>query len=273
MVPACIGGGVGVNGAHALDGLATVRAEALVEHYQWTREQLTRDWVDRNHRYSLLVALLAVAALLSFVQGPVVRTLGALSTTELSSLLGKASGSPDPWGILASLVIYNAAVVFDLLMIAFLVLVFYLMTDVFHRSGILGSGYVYLSLMEHEVRAALLLTESHTAFTREGAFYQATGRRMSKLVGRANKGMLGCLLVLFFAARLFTDFPQEWLPLRLPAPADLAAWTRWATRNFLFFLDVVTALLTARMFWGYVVLRAPSEAAVREAIAKSFRQS
>jgi hypothetical protein len=69
-----------------------------------------------------------------------------------------------------------------------------------------------------------------------------------------------------------TDFPQEWLPLR-PAAADLAAWTRWATRNFLFFLDVVTALLTARMFWGYVVLRAPSEAAVREAIAKSFRQS
>jgi hypothetical protein len=44
-------------------------------------------------------------------------------------------------------------------------------------------------------------------------------------------------------------------------------------RNFLFFLDVVTALLTARMFWGYVVLRVPSEAAVREAIAKSFRQS
>ena len=94
-----------MNGAHALDGLATVRAEALVEHYQRTREQLTRDWVDRNHRYSLLVALLAVAALLSFVQGPVVRALGALSTAELSSLLGKVSGSPDPWGILASLVI------------------------------------------------------------------------------------------------------------------------------------------------------------------------
>jgi hypothetical protein len=261
-----------VNGAHALDGLATVRAEALVEHYQRTREQLTRDWVDRNHRYSLLVALLAVAALLSFVQGPVVQALGALSTTELSSLLGKVSNGPDPWALIASLIIYNAAVVFDLLMIAFLVLVFYLMTDVFHRSGILGSGYVYLSLMEHEVRAALLLTESHTAFTREGAFYRATGRRTSKLVGRANKGMLGCLLVLFFAARLFTDFPQEWLPLR-PAPADVATWTRWATRNFLFFLDVVTALLTARMFWGYLVLRAPSETAVREAIARSFRQS
>jgi hypothetical protein len=70
----------------------------------------------------------------------------------------------------------------------------------------------------------------------------------------------------------FTDLPQEWLPLR-PALADVAAWTRWATRNFPFFLDVVTALLTARMFWGYVMLRAPSEAAVREAIAKSFRQS
>jgi hypothetical protein len=27
------------------------------------------------------------------------------------------------------------------------------------------------------------------------------------------------------------------------------------------------------MFWGHVMLRAPSEAAVREAIAKSFRQS
>ena len=50
-------------------------------------------------------------------------------------------------------------------------------------------------------------------------------------------------------------------------------WVDRNHRNFLFFLNVVTALLTARMFWGYVVLRAPSEAAVREAIAKSFRQS
>jgi hypothetical protein len=85
--------------------------------------------------------------------------------------------------------------------------------------------------------------------------------------------MLACLLVLFFAARLWTDFPFGLFALRLPAFADLAEWPRWATRNLLFFLDVVTALLTARMFWGYVMLKVPSETAVREAIAQSVRQS
>ncbi len=259
----------------ALDGLAAVRATALVEHYQKTREQLTHDWVERNRRYSLLVAMLAAAAMLSFVQGPVVQALGRLSTGELSTLLGKVTtlGNPDLSSIVASLLVYNASVVFDLLMIGFLVLSFYLMTDLFHRSSILGSGYVYLALMEREIRGALLLGEEHAAFTREGAFYRATGRRMSKLIGWANKGMLGALLVLFFAARLFTDFPTDWLAGHAPGRGDVAAWPQWATRNFLFVLDVITALLTARMFWGYLVLKAPSEAAVREAIAQSERQS
>jgi hypothetical protein len=37
-------------------------------------------------------------------------------------------------------------------------------------------------------------------------------------------------------------------------------------------LDVVTALLTARMFWGYLVLKPPHEAKVRAAIAQSEQQ-
>jgi len=257
----------------ALDGLATVRAQALVEHYQKTREQLTRDWVERNRRYSLLVAMLAVAAMLSFVQGPIVQALGRLSTGELSALLGKMTtlGNPDLSSIVASLLVYNASVIYDLLMIAFLVLAFYLTTDLFHRSSMLGSGYVYLALMEHEIRGALLFGEEHAAFTREGAFYRATGRRMSKLIGWVTKGMLATLLVLFFAARLLTDFPQAWSPLRLPDPGNLATWLQWAARNFLFLLDVITALLTARMLWGYLVLRPPSEAKVRAAIAQSVQ--
>jgi hypothetical protein len=257
-----------------LDGLAVVRATALVEHYQKTREQLTRDWVERNRRYSLLVAMLAVAAMLSFVQGPLVETLGRVSRNELSALLAKLTeGSPDLSSIVASLVVYNAAVVFDLLMIAFLVLSFYLTTDLFHRSAMLGSGYVYLALMEREIRAALLLGEAHTSFSKEGAFYRTTGFRMSRLIGRANKGMLGCLLVLFFAARLLADFPLGWFPMRLPQRGDIAAWPQWSTRNFLFLLDVITALLTARMYWGYLMLKSPSEAKVREAIAQAERQS
>jgi hypothetical protein len=259
----------------ALGGLAAVRATALVEHYQKTREQAGRDWVERNRRYSLLVAMLAGAALLTFVQGPLVGTLAQLSGGELRALLSgaKSQGSLDLSGIVASLVVYNAAVVFDLIMIAFLVLSFYLMTDLFHRSAMLVSGYVYLALMEREIRRELMLGETDAAFTKDGPFYRATGAHMSRLVGRANKGMLGCLLLLFFAARLFTDFPHGWLSLHLPTPADLATWPQWATRNFLFLLDVITALLTARMFWGYLVLKAPSDAKVREAIAQSERQS
>jgi hypothetical protein len=258
-----------------MDGLAAVRATALVEHYQKTREQIARDWVERNRRYSLLVAMLAAATLLTFVQGPLVGTLARLSGGELRELLSGARppGSLDLSSIVANLVVYNAAVVFDLIMIAFLVLSFYLMTDLFHRSAMLVSGYVYLALMEREIRRELVFGETQAAFTKDGPFYRATGARMSRLIGRANKGMLGCLVLLFFAARLFTDFPHGWFSAHPPAPADLVAWPQWATRNLLFLLDVITALLTARMFWGYLVLKPPSEAKVREAITQSERQS
>ena len=49
------------------------------------------------------------------------------------------------------------------------------------------------------------------------------------------------------------------------------AWRQWATRNLLFPLDVITALLTARMLWGDLVPTAPSEAVARAAITRSER--
>lgn len=259
--------------ASVSDTLTAVRATALTGHYQTIREQLNNSWEQRNRRYSLLVAMLAVAALLSFVQGPLVQALGRLSTSELATLLAKLPtlSSPDVANLVASFLVYNAAVVFDSLMIAFLVLSFYLMTDLFHRSSMLASSYVYLALVEGEIRNVLLLRDTDVAFTREGSFYNVTGFGMTRLIGGMNKGMLGLLLLLFFGSRLLNDSPQDLLPMRWPEPTDFAAWGGWARRNFLFALDVVSGLLTLVMYLGYLMVKSPSEPEVRAAIATARR--
>jgi hypothetical protein len=55
-------------------------------------------------------------------------------------------GNPDLPSIVANLFVYNVSVTVDLLGIAFLVLWLHLTTDLFHRSSMLGSGYVYGAL-------------------------------------------------------------------------------------------------------------------------------
>ena len=252
----------------------SMQAGALVEHYQKNRKTMSRSWEQRNRRYIFLICLLAVAALLSFVQGPVVQALAQLSANELSTLIGKLStlNSLEVASIVASFLVYNASVVFDLLMIVFLVAVFYLTADLFHRSSMLVSSYVYLALMEAEIRTVLRLSDEFVAFTKESSFYKATGRRLSFLIGAANKGMLGCLLVAFFASRLLGDYPRDGLPLGVPTPADLGPWLLWARKNFLFLLDVLTAGLTMPLFWGYLTLKPPSESELREAMTKAAHQ-
>jgi hypothetical protein len=128
-------------------------------------------------------------------------------------------------------------------------------------------------MVEREIRDALALSSLHVAFTREGSFYAATaGGWRTRAIGLANKGMLGCLLAGFFAARLYTDFPIDLFQTSLPAWTDLSAWPVWARRNLLFVLDVVAVLLTVPMLWGYLTLRSPSEDEVRAALSQSVRQ-
>jgi hypothetical protein len=260
----------------ALVGLDQLQAQTLVDHYHKVREYVTRAWEQRNRRYVVLVALLAVAALLSFVQGPIVQAIGTETSIELKSQLPKlrdATNLEVVWNILATLIVYNAAVVFDVLMIVFLITIFYLTADLFHRSRLLVDLYLYLALMEPEIRSVLKLSDAHVAFTREGAFYRVIMGRtpLGFLISFANRWMLGCLLLLFFAVRLYGDYPDEGMPRSMPTSADLATWLK--RKNILFGLDVLTALLTLPLYWGYFRLRSWPEDKMREEIAAEARKS
>jgi hypothetical protein len=253
-----------------IDDLTKLQATALARHYQRIREQVTRAWEQRNRRYVFLVCMLAVAALLSFVQAPIVKNLGEGSSVELSALIKKlpnANNLEVLWNILVTLLVYNAAVVFEVLMIVLLVAVFYLTADLYHRSSLLVDLYLYLALLETEIRSALRLGKRQVAFTREGPFYRVTGTRMSLLIGAANKGMLGCLLFLFFATRLLGDLSFDGLPSGIPTHDNFTAWLAWARKSPLLVLDVVTALMTLPLYLGYLWLGPRPEAKMRDAIA------
>jgi len=257
-----------MNGVRELDNLTGVRATALVDHYQKTRDQVSRAWEQRNHRYLLLVGLLAAAIVLSFAP-IIVELVGRYTLVELSEVLKKAApGNKDTAKDVAALSLAARwDVVLTIVMIVVLVSVFYMMTDLFHRSSLLVSSYVYLALVENEIRSVL---QTNVAFTREGSFYRATGARMSVLIGLVNKGMLGCLLFVFFTLRLLFDYRDGLIPLGLAERSNLPAWAVWAQGNFLFLFDVLALLLTAGMYLGYLTLRTPSETTVREAVVRGI---
>jgi hypothetical protein len=262
--------------AEPVDHLLTLRAEVMAKHYQKLRDQVGRSWEHRNRRYVFLLCMLAVAALLSFVQGPIVQALGRGSSTELSDLvkrLPSVNNLEVAWSIVATLLAYNASVVFDLFMIVFLVAAFYLTADLFHRSRLLVDSYAYLALVEGDIRRALQFGNQDVAFSKEGAFYRVTVSRMSPLVGIANKWMLLCLLGFFFAVRIRGDYPVDGIPWNSPALADMATWMTWARTHFLFVLDMLTTALTVPLLAGYLFLRPRSEAKLREAVAKEMAKT
>jgi hypothetical protein len=218
--------------------LTTLRAAVLAEHYQKTMELVTHHWEQRSRQFVTLVAVLAGAALVAFA-----RPLIAPAFKEL--FLKYVPLKEGDTGRLDAL----TPIAGDLILAFLVVSVFYLTANLVNRTGIIANYYFYMQHMEREIRAALGIPPEQIAFTREGVFYQATGASSSRLIGRCYKAILGFLLLFFFSARLFFDFPQELPPLRMP---DRALVLELVAKCFLFAIDVIVFLATLKLFVRFV---------------------
>jgi tetrahydromethanopterin S-methyltransferase subunit G len=237
--------------------LTSLRATALTEHYQRTADLVARSWERRNRQFIVLIAVLAAAVLVAFSRQLIAPFLEALIVGRLPNLQADAVERLRAFLPLAS----------DLLLALLGVSIFYLMASLCHGSGMIINYYVYLAMLEREVRSELQLSPREIAFTREGVFYQVTGRKMSRLIGFCYKLVLGLLLLAFFSLRIYFDLPNGGLFAAVPGRADAVKWYGLLVGNFLLVIDVVVAIPTLLLFMRYAWLSAPRDETVRKRLA------
>jgi tetrahydromethanopterin S-methyltransferase subunit G len=239
------------------DTLASVRASALAEHYQKTVDLVSRSWDRRNRQFITLIAVLAAAVLVAFSRQLIAPFLEALIVGQLPGLPPSVVDRLRAFLPLAS----------DLLLALLVVSIFYLMASLCHGTGMIINYYVYLSMVEREVRSELQLAKDQIAFTREGPFFEATGRKLTRLIGLCYKMVLGILLVCFFALRIYFDIPNEGVLAPVPGREEAVRWYGWLVGNFLLVIDIVVAVPTLWLFARYARLSPISETDVRRRLA------
>ena len=137
--------------------------QPITEHYQKTFEITNEYWKERNRLFVFLVIVSGIGLLL------------LLHVPEVSKLLvdaiAKLLGITDPPRISQ---LYKDFPL-DILLSAFLIIVFYLIQKLSSTNLSVMRNYLYLGAIEGEIREKLGLPAESVSFTREGNFYW--GRR------------------------------------------------------------------------------------------------
>ena len=171
--------------------LATLRAAALVEHYQNTMELITHHWERRSRQFVTLVAVLAGAALVAFARRLLAPALEAIFLKQFP-VQGRD----------AELLKELTPVAGDLILVFLVVTVFYLTANLVNRTSIITTYYFYIEHLETEIRQELQIRPNQFAFAREGEFDKAAGPDTSRLIRRCDKACSASSAVLFFRAPL-----------------------------------------------------------------------
>jgi hypothetical protein len=189
------------------------------EHYQKTYELTLQMWEQRNTTFLLLLAVVGVAAVLTFnvpqaeplLVDIIAKVVGITDVGRLNELRQSF-----PYGVVQSILLMT---------------ILYLMVILYHRTAFIRRCYSYLSAIEPEIKRGLGLTDPAVAFTRESTFYQQNKAPFARYVAWTYIAMLGSLLLAFLGWRIYLDF---------------------ASCNMLFgFIDVALAAPTLLFFVGY----------------------
>lgn len=242
-----------------ISDLAAARAIEIAQHYQRTSELVSYEWRRRNRQSIIIFVVLAVTALVPFFKEIIPDALLAFAQSRLPNLKPEA----------VELLKLTSKLVTAFLLGLLVVPIFYLMAVLCHRSGMIINLYLYLSMMEQELRKELQIPADYVAFTREGPFYAVTGSGLTKLLGFCHKTVLGFLLAFFFASQIFFELPTEWVSLRVSGQEDALRWYGWLLTNYLFVVKVLVAAPTFWLFIRYARLRSPSEADVRAGLMRA----
>lgn len=166
----------------------------LAEHYQKTYELTLEMWKQRNQIFLILLAVIGGATLLTFSPSQtnpllVLWIAKALGVTEKQQMLDLAKSFP-----------------FGLLQTLLLVIVFYLVVNLYHRATYVLRNYRYLAGLETEIRERLALSPDSIAFTREGGFYWSDRSAIQSGVKWCYITLVGFLLLAFLGGRIYEDF-------------------------------------------------------------------
>lgn len=167
--------------------------DILAEHYQKTFELTLKLWEQRNRTFLILLFVVGIGALLTFkvsqAEPLIVDLVANIFNIQNVERIGDLRAS-FPFGLLHSIL---------------LMVVLYLMVQLYHRTISITRNYDYLAGMEEEIRDRLGLQEPMISFTREGNFYWRNSPHFSKQIGVAYIVMLGLLLFAFLGMRIYTD--------------------------------------------------------------------
>lgn len=193
------------------------KGKILADHYQKTYELTWDLWRQRNTTFLVLLCVIAASTLLTFgsaeTQPLLVRWLAkTLEITDRQDILELSRSFP--FGLLQSLL---------------LVVVFYLMVNLYHRALYVLRNYRYLACLEREIRRELGVLADSAAFTREGKFYWTDRVILQSAVKWCYIVLVGVLLFAFLIGRIYQDFRTRTLTL---AVAELLV----ATATGVFFL-------------------------------------
>jgi small-conductance mechanosensitive channel len=177
------------------------KAGILADHYQKTYELTFELWKLRSQTFLILLAVIATGTLLTF------------SPTETNPLLvlwiAKILEVKTDPGIQE----LSRSFPFGLLQTLLLVVVFYLVVTLYHRSLYVLRNYRYLAALERDIREQLEAPPQSVAFTREGSFYWSDHAFLQGAVKWCYIVLVGGLLFAFLGARIYQDFKTRTLTL------------------------------------------------------------
>jgi hypothetical protein len=171
--------------------IAEKKAEVLADHFQKTFEFNHSRWEERNKNFLVLLGVTGVELLLIYRTDGVLRVIADFYSNFLKDKSPEDIANGFPFNLLISIL---------------LVVILYLMIQIYHRTSHINSTYGYLEKVEGELRDTLEITTGHS-LTREGDYYKNNQRLLLKLTGVVYALILGALL-------LFVGYGKIW-PLRL----------------------------------------------------------
>lgn len=168
--------------------------ELLVEHYHKTYDLTFKIWENRNKNLLILLIVVGFSTLLTFnvaeaqpLLVDIIAKLCGISDATRVTELRKSF----PYGIIQSI---------------FIIVVFYLMLNLYQKTRFIRRSYEYLSGVEKDIRHALSLKSHSVSFTREGEFYKKDQTFTALMTGICYIFILGVLLFSFLGMRLITDW-------------------------------------------------------------------
>jgi hypothetical protein len=168
-------------------------ADILAEHYQKTFEMTLDFWEKRNRTFLILLSFVGIGTLLTFhvsqaepmLVDYVLHVLDVKGDDRVAEIRKSF-----PYGLIQSII---------------MIVILYLMVQIYHRTTTITRSYEYLSAIEDDIRDKLSLNEESRSFTREGKFYWSSVSKSTRWIGVAYILMLGILLVAFIVMRIIND--------------------------------------------------------------------